>query len=159
MSKKTKPAIEPKPKAKPQQPQDAPAPADETQEQLSDENGAPADDTHGELKGEAAETATDTQAELNGETASDTGSNAEVKSDEAENDLEQGIEHLKKVADALQTGHQMIKRAKEVFEMYPDLQECHFTADGTAFTQPQHAVMHAQNLEVHETIIIKRSEV
>lgn len=114
MSKKTKPAVQPKPQEKTEQPGNTPV-TSAGQPEVENTEGA-AQDAPEEVK---------------------------AKTDVA----------------AVRSAHAMTKRAKEVFNMYPGLPECYFTADETAFTERQHAVMHGQNLDVSEVITIKRSEV
>jgi len=51
-----------------------------------------------------------------------------------------------------------ITRAKEVFASH-DIDEVYFTSDGTAFTQPQFARLHSENLSDSTVLTIKRQEV
>jgi len=50
------------------------------------------------------------------------------------------------------------KRAKEVFANHK-VDEVHFTEDGTAFIEPQHARIHAESLEEKKVVTIKKEEV
>ncbi len=52
----------------------------------------------------------------------------------------------------------VITRAKEVFQSH-DIDEIYFTIDGSAFTQHQHALMHADNFQDKTIRPVKRSEV
>lgn len=52
-----------------------------------------------------------------------------------------------------------VKRAKDVFAMYPNSNECYFTSDGTAFTQLQHAMIHGENLKDSKVTTVIKSEV
>lgn len=131
MSKKTKTASTPRPIEKPEHPMNAKAASIDQPE---------VDNSWGGTQ-EATE---DVKAKTNAD---------------ANDGLIEGIEHLKKVAGAIHLAHSMMKRAKEVFNMYPELPECYFTSDETAFTERQHAFMHAQNLQVSEVFTIKKSEV
>lgn len=159
MSKKTKPAVQPKPQEQPEQPGNTPV-TSFGQPDVDNTEGAEADAP------EEVKAKTDAAAEPEKTIAGDgTDVDAEARVKQLQNDvtdtgadLKANIEHLKKVAGAFRSAHAMVKRAKEVFEMYPELQECHFTADETAFTEKQHAIMHGQNLAVSEVITIKRSE-
>lgn len=160
MSKKTKPAVQPKPQEKPEQPGSAPA-TSAGQPEVDNTEGAKADAP------EEVKAKTDAATEPEKTSAGDgTDVDAEDRVKQLQNDvtdtgadLKANIEHLEKVAGAVRSAHAMMKRAKEVFNMYPGIPECYFTADETAFTEKQHAVMHGHNLEVSEVITIKRSEV
>lgn len=54
---------------------------------------------------------------------------------------------------------QFVKRAKDIFAMYPNLEQCYFTSDGTAFTQSQHAMIHGETLKNSAINKILKSEV
>lgn len=160
MSKKTKPAVQPKPQEKTEQPGNTPV-TSAGQPEVENTEGA-AQDAPEEVKAK-----TDVAAEPEKTSTGDgTDVDSEARVKQLQNDvtdtgaaLKANFEHLKKVAGAVRSAHAMMKRAKEVFNMYPGLPECYFTADETAFTEKQHAVMHGHNLEVSEVITIKRSEV
>jgi hypothetical protein len=147
MSKKTKPAVQPKPQEKTEQPGNTPV-TSAGQPEVENTEGAAQDAPEKTSTGDGTDVDSEARVKQLQNDVTDTGAA-----------LKANIEHLKKVAGAVRPAHAMMKRAREVFNMYPGLPECYFTADETAFTERQHAVMHGQNLGVSEVITIKRSEV
>ena len=161
MTQTKKPAVKPKPAAKPAKPASA-----KTDKKASEEK-APEAEAPEDPEVKAAEVPASEESavkaaeapEVKADEVTATEENAVKAADETANNLQESIDHLKEVGNAIQKASAMVKRAAEVFEMYPELQECFFTSDGTAFTQSQHAVMHGQSLEVNQIITIKKSEV
>lgn len=51
---------------------------------------------------------------------------------------------------------QRIERAQRLFARMPQLQSLHFTSDGLAFAEHQHAVAHARNLSDDTIVTIER---
>lgn len=170
-----KPAVEPRPQEKPSEPGNTPVtsagqPVVENTEGASPEppeeakaKTDAADDASAEVKtetGNADEPSDEVNSETDSAAAADEAGLKQLKEKltDANEASKEDIEYLKKVGGSVCSAHSMMKRAKEVFNMYPGLQECYFTADETAFTEKQHAVMHGHNLDVSEVITIKRSE-
>jgi hypothetical protein len=52
---------------------------------------------------------------------------------------------------------ELLKKAKQVFGLYPASKSFHFTSDGQAFTEKSNAVNHGKTLEVKDTVEITKS--
>lgn len=50
------------------------------------------------------------------------------------------------------------KKAEKLFKNYPDKNKIHFTSDGQAFLEKQHAQLHAESLEDSSVTTIERKD-
>lgn len=51
---------------------------------------------------------------------------------------------------------ELLKKANQVFGIYPGSKSFHFTSDGQAFSEKSNAVNHGKNLEVKDTVEITK---
>ncbi|MEI6683433.1 MAG: hypothetical protein WCO44_12425 [Bacteroidota bacterium] len=68
------------------------------------------------------------------------------------------VEHKTDASSNSKKVHKFHEKAKEVFATH-NVDQVHFTDDGTAFIHPQHARMHAENLKDNVIHIVNREEV